>query len=123
MPEAAIRSMFVALGAIVLVCQAGSALPRPASGANCSSDWVNNAGAMQCFTKGEEETHAGAVHPHYVACLNGQIYCCVDDSRGQNCDAVESRTRATSNDWIKAVLAAAQAKKMSPIPDGKTRQP
>lgn len=104
-----------------------AALPRPASGANCSSDWVNNAAAMQCFTKGEEETHAGAAHPHYVACLNGQIYCCVDDSRGQNCDAVESKTRATSNDWMKALLAAhrAQAKRMSPIPSsaGKTRQP
>lgn len=103
------------------------------------SGWISSAEAgercqlqlrlgEQCgrrFTKGEEETHAGAAHPHYVACLNGQIYCCVDDSRGQNCDAVESKTRATSSDWMKAVLAAhrAQAKKMSPSGKSLSRQP
>ena len=103
------------------------ALGKPATGSNCSSDWVNNSGAMQCFTQGEEETHAGVAHPHYVACLNGQTYCCHDDSKGQNCEAVMSVHPVTSNDWMKAVLAAhrAQAARMSRIPvgSGQTKPP
>ena len=102
-----------------------SALGKPATGSNCSSDWVNNSGAMECFTKGEDESRAGAAHPHYVACLNGQIYCCHDDSKGQNCDAVMDAGRSTSKDWMKAVLAAhrAQAVRMSRMPTNATTPP
>lgn len=114
-------AVVAAVAVLVFAAPSASALPRPASGSNCSSDWVNNAGAMACFTNGEEETHAGAPHPHYVACLNGEVYCCVDDSRGQNCESVAKATRATSKDWIKAIQAAqrARAAKMSPAPGDK----
>jgi hypothetical protein len=120
------RSGITAAAALVAIAVLGSsalALPRPASGANCNSNWVNNSGAMQCFTTGEEESNAGAAHPHYVACLAGQIYCCKDDDRGQNCEAVMSVHPVTSNDWMKAVLAAhrAQAARMSRIPTGSGR--
>jgi hypothetical protein len=112
---------------IAIFASPAFALGKPATGSNCSSDWVNNSGAMQCFTQGEEETHAGVAHPHYVACLNGQTYCCHDDSKGQNCEAVMSVHPVTSNDWMKAVLAAhrAQAARMSRIPvgSGQTKPP
>jgi len=118
------QASFVAIRLTLLVVAAAIAgtpafaLGKPATGSNCSSDWVNNSGAMECFTKGEEETHAGAAHPHYVACLNGQIYCCQDNDKGQNCDAVMSVHPVTSNDWMRAVLAAqrAQAVRMSRMP-------
>jgi CARDB len=66
-----------------------SALPR-ASGSNCSSNWVNNPAALECFIQGEEETRNGVAHPHYVACTaNGEIFCCQDNNHGdQDCDAV-----------------------------------
>lgn len=91
-----------------------AALPRPASGANCSSNWVNNAAAMACFTKGEEEGRAGVKHPHYVACLAGAVYCCVDDDRGQDCEVAEAGGRpAGKADWVRALLAAHKARAMS----------
>ena len=64
-----------------------NALP-PASGSKCNSNWVNNNAAMNCFIQGEDETHAGAAHPHYVACTSaGEVFCCVDDNKGnQNCE-------------------------------------
>ena len=113
-----IRIATVAIAAALFVWPQAHAKPKPASGSNCDSSWVNNSGAMECFTKGEEETHAGAAHPHYVACLNGQIYCCQDNDKGQNCDAVMSVHPVTSNDWMRAVLAAqrAQAVRMSRMP-------
>jgi hypothetical protein len=96
----------------VLTAQAALALPRPASGSNCSSDWVNNAGAMACFIKGEDERNAGVAHPHYVACLNGDIFCCVDTDRGQDCEAQTRANRASPADWMRAVLAAQRARAM-----------
>jgi hypothetical protein len=80
---------------------------KPASGSSCSSNWVNNSGAMQCFAQGEDESHAGAAHPHYVACTsNGEIFCCVDDAHGnQDCEAQDAQT-AGSAGRVKAILAA-----------------
>jgi hypothetical protein len=88
------------------------ALPRPATGSNCSSDWVNNAGAMACFIQGEDEARNGSKHPHYVACLNGDIFCCVDTDRGQNCEA-QARSAATQADQLKAILSAHKTMLMS----------
>jgi hypothetical protein len=66
----------------------GDGRPR-ASGDKCSSDWVNNESAMQCFIQGEEEARKGVKHPHYVACAGGDIFCCKDNDRGaQYCIAV-----------------------------------
>src|SRR4051812_47293023 len=55
---------------LVLGTPSGIAKPKIASGSECSSNWVNNAGAMQCFIQGEEESHNGVRHPHYVACTS-----------------------------------------------------
>jgi hypothetical protein len=44
-------------GAALLVLAA--AAPKTTTGANCSSTWVNNKGAMDCFIKGEDESTAG----------------------------------------------------------------
>jgi hypothetical protein len=78
------------LFALLFFASSAQALPRPASGSNCKSDWVNNEGAMQCFIGGEEDIRNGVKHPRYVACLpNGEVHCCRDqDSGGQNCEAV-----------------------------------
>lgn len=96
------------LGAIVLPA---NAKPKIASGASCNSNWVNNEGAMQCFIKGEEETRAGARHPHYVACAGGDIFCCQDnDSGAQNCVA-QARSRLPSRaELLNAVRAAQSAR-------------
>ena len=83
------------------------ALPKIASGSNCSSGWVNNAGAMACFIQGEEEGNNGAAHPHYVACAGGDVFCCQDDDHGnQNCVAQAEVKRATQAQWIRAILGA-----------------
>jgi hypothetical protein len=98
------------LAAIVLVLAAHGAVAKPkiASGSNCRSDWVNNEGAMQCFIQGEEESHAGAAHPHYVACsAAGDVFCCQDDDRGnQDCVAQARRRPASRADLVRAILAA-----------------
>jgi hypothetical protein len=86
------------------------AKPKAASGSNCSSDWVNNAGAMACFIQGEEERNAGVANPHYVACLNGDIFCCVDNAKGQDCVAQARANRASAADWMRAVLATQRAR-------------
>jgi len=88
------------------------ALP-PASGSKCDSSWVNNAGAMACFIKGEDESHAGVRHPHYVACVGGDIFCCVDNDAGhQNCEAQAQAGHANVSDWTKAILSAHQTMTM-----------
>jgi hypothetical protein len=94
--------------AILLVLGTPSAIAKPpASGSNCSSTWVNNEGAMQCFIQGEEEGRAGVKHPHYVACLGGDIFCCQNDDRGaQNCEAQVSTRPTSKADLIRAILAA-----------------
>lgn len=80
--------VLVLLSTLIMGSPSASALP-PASGSKCSSNWVNNAGAMSCFIQGEEDLRNGVSHPHYVACTSaGEVFCCVDDSRGQNCEAV-----------------------------------
>jgi hypothetical protein len=104
----------------MLILLAALLLPHPtaaagkiASGSNCSSSWVNNAGAMSCFIQGEDEAHAGVVHPHYVACAGGDIFCCVDDSHGnQNCEAQASTAggnRASEAQKVQAILMAQRA--------------
>lgn len=78
----------VLLSTLVLGSPPASALPI-ASGSNCKSDWVNNEGALACFIQGEEDGRNGVTHPHYVACsAAGEVFCCVDDDKGQNCEAV-----------------------------------
>jgi hypothetical protein len=109
-----IRTSSAALGCAALCALAAAALaPLPAralpiaSGANCKSDWVNNAGAMACFIQGEEEIRNGVAHPHYVACAGGDIFCCVDNDAGhQDCVAQAIGPRATQAQWIRAILAS-----------------
>jgi len=99
----------LAAAAILLVLGAASTIakPKPASGSQCSSDWVNNADAMRCFTQGEEESHAGVSHPHYVACLGTTIMCCKDnDHGGQDCVAEAGTRPASTADWVRAILVA-----------------
>jgi hypothetical protein len=85
-----------------------NAKPKIASGSNCNSNWVNNAGAMACFIQGEEETRAGAKHPHYVACAGGAIFCCQDnDSGAQNCVA-QAKSKLPSRSVLLNALRAAQ---------------
>jgi hypothetical protein len=89
------------------------ALP-PATGSQCSSNWVNNAGAMACFTQGEEEARNGVRHPHYVACVGGDVFCCVDNNNGnQNCIAQARGQPAGQADWLKAILGAHRNMTMS----------
>jgi hypothetical protein len=99
----------LAAAAILLVLGLPSAIAKPkiASGSQCSSSWVNNAGAMQCFTQGEEESHAGVSHPHYVACIGADIMCCKDNDRGaQDCVAQAGTRPSSTSDWIRAILVA-----------------
>jgi hypothetical protein len=68
---------------------------------------VNNAGAMQCFIQGEEESHNGVSHPHYVACAGGDIFCCQDNDNGaQDCVAQASTRPPSKAVWTRAILAA-----------------
>lgn len=102
------RAGFLTFFLVLLTASAASALP-PADGSKCSSNWVNNAAAMNCFIQGEEDQHAGAKHPHYVACTSaGEVFCCVDDDRGnQNCEVAEATTGPVDSAiWVRAVLAA-----------------
>jgi hypothetical protein len=95
----------LAAAMLVLGSTSANALP-PASGSNCSSNWVNNAGAMACFTQGEEDIRNGVAHPHYVACTKaGEVFCCVDQSGGQNCEAV--RAGEGGHEHIQAAQLAA----------------
>ncbi|TLG71611.1 hypothetical protein [Methylocystis sp. B8] len=94
-----------ALAAMILPA---NAKPKIASGSNCNSNWVNNSGAMACFIQGEEETRAGARHPHYVACAGGDIFCCQDnDSGAQNCIA-QAKSGLPSRSMLAKALRAAQ---------------
>ncbi len=94
------------------------ALP-PANGSNCNSSWVNNEGALDCFIQGEEETRNGTPNPHYVGCTpDGQVFCCVDTKRGQNCVAVSgigaaAVRRPTNGAKLGAILDAQQTILMS----------
>jgi hypothetical protein len=84
-----------------------------ASGSKCNANWVNNQAAMSCFIQGEDEAHAGAAHPHYVACsAAGEVFCCVDDDKGnQNCTVAEATAGhpASTASWIHAILSAQQS--------------
>jgi len=57
----------VAVAALLAASGAAVALP-PVNGSNCSSNWVNNEGALACFIQGEQETNGGSSNPHYVGC-------------------------------------------------------
>ena len=103
----------IVLGGLSALAFAAGGAPSPASalpiasGSKCSSDWVNNAGAMSCFTKGEEEARSGVRRPHYVACVGGDVFCCVDNDHGaQDCTAQARGGRASQADWIRAILGA-----------------
>jgi hypothetical protein len=99
----------LAAAMLVLGSTSANALP-PASGSNCSSNWVNNAGAMDCFIQGEEDIRNGVSHPHYVACTKaGEVFCCVDQAGGQNCEAVRAGVHPP-NETVKlgAILDAQQ---------------
>jgi hypothetical protein len=97
----------VLLFMLVLGSPSASALPI-ASGSKCKSNWVNNEGAMACFVQGEEDVRNGVAHPHYVACSDaGEIFCCVDDAKGQNCEAVRAGGRPPNeNVKLGAILDA-----------------
>ena len=104
----AVPTLAVAMG---LLCTSIAPTPAralpPATGSKCDSSWVNNAGAMACFIKGEDESHAGVKHPHYVACVGGDIFCCVDNDAGhQNCEAQAQAGHANPADWQRAILSA-----------------
>lgn len=95
--------------AILLVLGVPSAIAKPkiASGSQCSANWVNNSGAMQCFIQREEGSHSGVSHPHYVACAGGDIFCCQDnDSGDQDCVAQASTRPPSKAVWTRAILAA-----------------
>ena len=97
------------------------ALP-PASGSKCSSNWVNNASAMQCFIQGEEDVQHGVSHPHYVACTAaGEVFCCVNNDNGnQDCEVQASKAKTTEAQRIRAILAAHRAMvKSVDLPSGK----
>jgi len=83
---------------LVVTIGYANALP-PADGSKCKSNWVNNNAAMNCFIQGEDEAHAGAAHPHYVACTSaGEVFCCVDDDRGnQNCEVCAADAKPPSD--------------------------
>lgn len=106
--RAAIASVLAAAILLFLGVASAVAKPKVASGSKCTSDWVNNEGAMQCFIQGEEEARKGVKHPHYVACAaNGDIFCCQDDDRGNQDCVAQASTRPTSKaDLIRAILAA-----------------
>jgi hypothetical protein len=103
------RTTIWSLTAAVLVFDVPSAIAKPkiASGSQCSANWVNNAGAMQCFIQGEEESHSGVSHPHYVACAGGDIFCCQDNDNGAQDCVAQATTRPPSKAvWTRAILAA-----------------
>src|SRR5687767_2005839 len=83
----------LALSTLLLAAAPASALPI-ASGSKCNSTWVNNPEAMACFIQGQEDIRNGVSRPHYVACTaGGEIFCCVDNANGQDCEAVaQSKT-------------------------------
>lgn len=91
----------------LLAAPAAMAKSKRVSGSNCSSDWVNNESAMQCFIKGEEEARKGVKHPHYVACGGGDIFCCTNNDRGDvDCEALAIGRPPSRADLIRAILAA-----------------
>lgn len=110
MSHFAIRAFLIAVAVTAMMLPA-NAKPKIASGSNCSSNWVNNQGAMACFIQGEEESRAGARHPHYVACAGGDIFCCQDnDSGAQNCVAQAQSKLPSRAVLLNAVRAAQRAR-------------
>jgi hypothetical protein len=89
-------SLTAAAFLLVLGVPSAIAKPKIASGSQCSANWVNNAGAMQCFIQGEEESHSGVSHPHYVACAGGDIFCCQDNDNGDQDCVAQASTRPPS---------------------------
>lgn len=110
MSHFAIRAFLIAVAVTAMMLPA-NAKPKVASGSNCNSNWVNNQGAMACFIQGEEESRAGARHPHYVACAGGDIFCCQDnDSGAQNCVAQAQSKLPSRAVLLNAVRAAQRAR-------------
>jgi hypothetical protein len=99
----------ILLSMLLLGSPSAGALPV-ASGSNCNSNWVNNAGAMDCFIQGEEDLRNGVAHPHYVACSKaGEVFCCVDNDQGQNCEAVRAGRQPIDAVKLGAILDAQQS--------------
>lgn len=82
-----------------------NALPR-ADGSKCNANWVNNAGAMNCFIQGQQDIRNGVAHPHYVACTSaGEVFCCVDDDKGnQSCEVEAAGRHSTIAQQLGAIL-------------------
>lgn len=100
----------VVFAALVMGAPLASALPK-VNGSNCSSGWVNNEGALDCFILGEEDMNNGLPNPHYVACSSdGEIFCCVDDNRGaQTCESEAGTTKANVEQQVRAILEGQRA--------------
>lgn len=100
----ALRVAGLVLPAAIL-CSTANALPR-ADGSKCNASWVNNAGALNCFIQGQQDIGNGAAHPHYVACSSaGEVFCCVDDGRGnQNCQAEPAGRQSSVSQLLGAIL-------------------
>jgi hypothetical protein len=104
-PALAFATSAVLLGAGL--ASPAAAAPKITTGAGCSSTWVNNPGAMDCFIQGEDETNAGAKHPHYVTCdPGGDILCCQDNDAGhQICVEAAASGHTTIAQQIRALIA------------------
>jgi hypothetical protein len=96
--------VLIALAVVAIDSPLAVALP-PASGSNCSSDWVYNECALNCFGQGEEEINGGSSNPHYVACTkDGEIFCCVDRRGGQICESCAGAARADVARQVAVIL-------------------
>jgi hypothetical protein len=101
----------IAVATLVAATHAAVALP-PVNGSNCSSNWVNNEGALECFIQGEEESNGGSSNPHYVGCsADGEIFCCFDNPKtgGQVCESVGTAEHADVQQQVRAILEAQAA--------------
>jgi hypothetical protein len=102
-------SALVVFGALATGAPVAVALP-PVIGSNCSSNWVNNQGALERFIQGEQETNKGTSPPHYVGCsADGEIFCCVDTKDGQVCESVGTAEHADVHEQVRAILEAQAA--------------
>jgi len=105
---AGIRTLIM-LAALLMGAPLAVALP-PVNGSNCSSNWVNNEGALECFIQGEEEANSGTSPPHYVGCsADGEIFCCVDRNGGQVCESLAGAARANVEQQVRAILESQAA--------------
>ena len=100
-----VRGLIAALAVLAIGSPLAVALP-PANGSNCSSDWVDNECALNCFIQGEEDGNGNSSNPHYVGCTkDGEIFCCVDRrGQGQVCESCAGAARADVARQVAAIL-------------------